>query len=593
MTPSRALAPAIAALLVCRPAAATVSCGQDCYQADSCEQAAVQAAVDAALAQSGGTVKIPDPSGAPCQWSKAVQVDGTLAPLDIVGQSQDTTHIRVSEQAFDVAGKPGTRLTISQLKLSDATCTGQCDSIIGVGGGDQWRFHHLRFETTGVFTRLFRTYGQTFGLIDHVTVTGSTPSEFVTVDDEGFPAWKRPLDLGGLAAVYVEDSDIAFTGSWEGRPFDGENGGRMVVRKNKIRNQMLGSHGLDSGFGASIFSVVAYSNSFVLDDDAPAWSSKTWGRLAHFRGGTGILYDNDWTIGSDIWIGAAHVDLAIYRTPTDAGGNEHWQPCDGSQYRMCSNIGKDWSLQSGNFPYNCKTDQDCVDEIGAGTTCKWRTCSVSRLELCSTDGDCPSGETCNGYLDGPAADGYPCYMQPGFGTQMQRAPWYEWGNTRKGGEGSSGCNGCDVDFGEDVSQLEPGRDYFDDVPVGTALPASCKPYEGFFHTSERVLYVCDAAGKWQKHYTEPPYPHPLQGGSSGGTGGSAGSGGSGGSGGAGAAGGGGTGTGGAAGSGGATKGGSDDDGGCGCALPRSERSGFGALALALLLARARRRRPSC
>ena len=228
--------------------------------------------------------------------------------------------------------------------------------MISVGAGDRWRFHHLRFETTGVFTRLFRSHGQTFGLIDHVSVTGSTPSEFVTVDDAGFPSWKRAVDLGSVEAVYIEDCDVSFTGSWEGRPFDGEHGGRMVVRKNKVKNQILGSHGLDSGYGASIFSVVAYGNAFEIDDSTPAWSSKTWARLTHFRGGTGLMYDNTWSIGADVWIGTPTMDLAIYRNKSDAGGNEHWLPCDGSQYRMCSNIDKNFGLVSGLYPYNCKTD---------------------------------------------------------------------------------------------------------------------------------------------------------------------------------------------------------------------------------------------
>ncbi|MCC6662578.1 MAG: hypothetical protein IT375_02485 [Polyangiaceae bacterium] len=577
---------AAASITVTRGALAVSNCGTDCYQADSCQGAEVQAAVTAAVAASGGRVKIPDPSGASCDWSQPIQVDASKVPLEISGQSADTTHIRASAGAFAVKGAPGVQISLSDLKLSDATCTGNCDSLISVAGADSFRFHHLRFDTTGVFTRLFRSYGKTFGLIDHVVARGSTPSEFLTADDENFAAWKRPLALGSAEAVYVEDCDVAFTDQWEGRPFDGENGGRMVVRHNKVKNQMLGSHGLDSGFGASIFSVVAYANAFVLDDDTPAWSSKTWGRLTHFRGGTGLMYDNTWTVGPDIWIGAS-MDLAIYRQPGDAGGNEHWQACNGTKYRMCSNIGKDWSLTQGNYPFNCATDQDCVDKIGAGTTCKWKFCSKSKLELCTADGDCPSGETCTAYMDGSGADGYPCYMQIGFATQMERAPWYEWGNTWTGGEGGSACASppCDADFGEDAPQLEAGRDYYDDVPQGTALPSSCKAFDAYFDTSKKTLYRCDAAGSWQSFYVEYPYPHPLQGGGAAGAGGSGGSG---------AAGGGaGTGTGGSnAGAGGTNPSGDSggDDSGCGCASPRTKPSAHWLLLTALVFFSVRRLR---
>ena len=186
-------------------------------------------------------------------------------------------------------------------------------------------------------------------------------------------------------------------------------------------------------------------------------------------------------------------------------------------------------------------------------------------------------------------------MQIGFATHMQRHPWYEWGNTWSGGEGSSGCSSppCDVNFGENVSQLEKGRDYFDDVPQGGSLPGGCAAYAGFFHTAERTLYRCDASGQWQAYYKEFPYPHPLQGNSSGGASGSggAGGGGAGGIASGGTSNGGGAGSG-AGGSGGASNGGGDGDSGCGCEVPRSTRSPSWVelLGLAAMAARSRRAR---
>jgi MYXO-CTERM domain-containing protein len=179
---------------------------------------------------------------------------------------------------------------------------------------------------------------------------------------------------------------------------------------------------------------------------------------------------------------------------------------------MCSNIARNWTIVSGDHPYNCAADQDCVDRIGAGTTCKWKLCSVSRMELCEIDTDCPTGETCTSNLDGTGTDGYPCFMQPGYATQMHRYPWYEWNNTWSGGQGGSACATppCNVDFGANVSQLAKGRDYFDDVPQGGALPASCTPDAGFWVAGESTLYRCAAAGTWDVYYRQYPYPHPLQ-----------------------------------------------------------------------------------
>lgn len=585
-------------MLAASPALAVTPCGTDCFLADTCERAEVQAAIAAALAQSGGTVRIPDPAVASCDWSSAIEVDASKVPLHIQGKSEESTHIRAPEGAFVLTGAPGLALSLSHLKLSDGACSGSCDAMVAVGGSDQWRVHHLRLETTGALTRLFRTSGNTAGLVDHITVRGSTPSEFVTIDGEDWSEWKTKVDLGSAAQVYIEDCDIAFTDAWEGRPFDGERGGRAVIRHNTIKNQILGNHGFDTGGTASMLSVVAYGNAFVIDDDDSApWSSKTWARFAHFRGGTGLLYGNTWNVGSDIWINGT-IDLAIYRNPDDSGGNESWKPCNGTQYRMCSNIGQDWSILKGDFPANCETDQDCQG-IASDITCKWKFCSKSKLELCETDNQCPAGETCSGFLDGAGVDGYPCFMQPGYATQMQPYPWYEWGNTWAGGQGGSACATppCDVDFGTSVSQLVQGRDYFDDVAQGSAPPATCTPLEAFWVESEQTLYRCESQDKWGVYYKAYPYPHPLQsagveadGGSDAGvvppndagkdTGAMDGAAGSGADGGAGSG----------------SGGGSDEDSGCGCTAtgqPRSRLAFLVVLAIPCLRRRKRANRDGC
>ena len=101
-----------------RAADAATSCGTNCTLADSCEQGAVQAAVDAAVAAQGGTVRIPDPTGGTCAWSKPVKVDGTQVPLDIVGLSRDTTRIRASATAFEISAAQGVLVTVSELRSS-------------------------------------------------------------------------------------------------------------------------------------------------------------------------------------------------------------------------------------------------------------------------------------------------------------------------------------------------------------------------------------------------------------------------------------------------------------------------------------------
>ena len=84
-----------------------------------------------------------------------------------------------------------------------------------------------------------------------------------------------------------------------------------------------------------------------------------------------------------------------------------------------SNIDKDWTWLGGANIRDCTQDGDC----DPGYSCKWKLCSLSHMNLCVADTDCPNGETCSGFIDGPASstaanDGYPCFMAPGFGSQM-------------------------------------------------------------------------------------------------------------------------------------------------------------------------------
>ena len=197
---------------------------------------------------------------------------------------------------------------------------------------------------------------------------------------------ERAVDSGSVEAVYIEDCDVSFTGSWEGRPFDGEHGGRMVVRKNKVKNQILGQPRLGLRLRRFTFSVVAYGNVFEIDDDAPAWSLQQLAAPTQFSRCTGLMYDNTWSIGADCCIGTPTMDLAIHRNKSDAGGNEHWLPCDGSYHRMCSNIDKNFGRVSGLYPRPQDGFRNCIDKVGAGTFVQVEgLLRIPGLYLCTAD----------------------------------------------------------------------------------------------------------------------------------------------------------------------------------------------------------------
>ena len=74
--------------------------------------------------------------------------------------------------------------------------------------------------------------------------------------------------------------------------------------------------------------------------------------------------------------------------------------------------------------------------------------------LCRADADCPSGERCDATVDGPAPDGYPCFMQPGFGPGMAPRPLYEWNNRMSGSVNVPSSN---VDFRSEDGVVVIGR----------------------------------------------------------------------------------------------------------------------------------------
>ena len=81
------------------------------------------------------------------------------------------------------------------------------------------------------------------------------------------------------------------------------------------------------------------------------------------------------------------------------------------------------------------------------------------------DSDCPDGEACSAFLDGPG--GSPCFQQPGYGANMQPAPLYEWNNVMNGAQYGADH---DVDFAPAQDQIVEGRDFFNDTPAPGYVP---------------------------------------------------------------------------------------------------------------------------
>ena len=441
----------------------TLQCRPDCSGFDvsgcvaggqrtaaSCSAADVQSALGAA--QDGDTVIIPPGT---CTWSVTVNLDATLRLIVLKGSGAGATSITAAvEPGLAVDGAEGHGFAISDLGLT----RGEHDyrGLIAVtGSANAWRIHHLAVSNQQTDT--FRIFGSTYGVIDHVTVTADSWTQFMNVNDTDWTSWQRPMSYGTAQAVFAEDNTV--TWSVPGAGIDGQRGCRVVVRHDQLTNLVVSVHGFESGDDAAPLQFEVYDNQFTIEDVAGAWDQNnlTWARLALFRGGSGVLFGNQFTVGANLWLTSPDFALAIFRD--DPGfPNSAFQPCDGTQRRFCSNIDKDWTWLGGANIRDCTQDGDC----DPGYSCKWKLCSVSHMNLCVADTDCPNGETCSGFIDGPASntaanDGYPCFMAPGFGSQMHSEPFYAWNNSVSG---SVNVPPGAVPLAGEEPQIAEGRDFF-------------------------------------------------------------------------------------------------------------------------------------
>lgn len=425
--------------------------------AATCEQRDVQSAIDAA--QDGDTITIP---AGHCSWTTPVQLDARMRSLRLRGAGDATIIGADANGVLHVESTEGHSFAVSGMRFDGGTG----DAVVTIGGtSTSWRVHHVTFTSNGVPLRIFRVSGATYGVIDHCTATSDNVSEFITVDGDNWASWSRPVVLGDANAVYIEDNDVRWAGHWEGRSFyDSEFGGRAVIRFNRTTNSTIGGHGFDSGGVASALRTEVYGNEFTITDSVGTWSGSS-----SIRGGTGVFYDNVWNVGPMVWF-QSEIHLRVYRRTTDptALANLAWPACDGREFGLCDNVDAHWNILRGDSPHACESDADC--EMG---TCHWRFCSLTRTQLCAADSECPSGETCTAHLDGPGGD--PCFMEPGYGANMQRAPFYEWNNVM---HGSANITDPNVNLNADAPLME-GREFFNDTempgytPLAHPHPLTC------------------------------------------------------------------------------------------------------------------------
>jgi hypothetical protein len=336
----------------------------------------------------------------------------------------------------------------------------------------------------------------TYGLVDHCDFdmdgTGAVQSINVTGSangsDGGYTPWTRPLSLGTVNAVYIEDSTFDHASQNE-TTFDCYGGARVVFRYNTVTRQSTGCHGTDSGARRSAFSIEQYNNTFINNSGSIL-------RAFTLRGGTLLNFNNTYG-GSTAWTG---ITPMVYRATI--AGSYSWEYCDGTA----------WDIGSANF-----TAQASRQNVPFGTGARFSLTNPDLVCTGSTTGDCARP------FDGAGAAGYPCRDQPGRTFGQALAPLYEWNNGASIHHvpydgGCTACNGLPI-----TTWLLVNRDYYNytttfngTVGVGQGTlatrPATCTPLTAYFATDvgpQGTLYQCSAPNTWSVYYTPLTYPHPL------------------------------------------------------------------------------------
>lgn len=180
-----------------------------------------------------------------------------------------------------------------------------------------------------------RFNGYVYGVIDNNTFLGGTQS-VVYAPSDGDLSFSQPLSLGTAKAMYLEDNKIFGMGN------DMFGGGRIVIRKNEIRNTIIGSHGTETGGRyRSVRSFEIYNNTFVHE-------SLSWTAM-FIRGGTGVIFNNV-TDGVGEQTGYSNmVKLINYRTSEPRAYG--FGMCDGTNPY-------DGNIEANGYP--------CFDQIGRG-----------------------------------------------------------------------------------------------------------------------------------------------------------------------------------------------------------------------------------
>jgi MYXO-CTERM domain-containing protein len=301
------------------------SCGTDCYQADTVSVADVQAAIDAADADNGGTVRIPAGTG---DFASAVE-KAVTRDLVITGAGAGCTIINATNAdaptVFSLSADGQVRLELRSMRINQAFDGVNSPGCVGVSGTSFRKVvADITFDQTGMEGGRMLIVGSPNdaanggGVIYGCTFFHpGAAAQSMSVEGpllgpaQGPWHWDGMPDWGSGDKWYIEDNTFEFTSGEGDGALDAYDGAKLVFRHNAVDGTEVGWHGYDSDV-LSAHSGEIYQNTFtwppnLLPDVHPAFA-------LNIRGGTALIWGNTFD--------AAYPDgftLSYYRSAEDLG----------------------------------------------------------------------------------------------------------------------------------------------------------------------------------------------------------------------------------------------------------------------------------
>jgi hypothetical protein len=317
------------------------------------------------------------------------------------------------------------------------------------------KVHHNKWINLGAGNDYILLDGEAWGVVDHNHFEGSgaTTGYVWHLSGNGNTSWTKAstetFEMGTEYFLYLEDNYIS------GHAYlidDSGNASRWVARYNTLNNQnkvngsTFDAHGNTKNRGTIAFEI--YEN-YQFDDTGYS----NWSRFVNFRGGTGIIYNNEIAENSGkVYITYQEEDNETIENDESAnvciGENDPWPCCTGLGTGTCAGC----------------NDPPVPGRDSIKNSYVWNNMNLSGSALIWAE----EGDSC--------------------GSIVEDTDWWDDMTGNPGGAEPSS------NFSYDIAASKPGICSIDDV---------------YWETDNLDLYRCTETNVWTKVYEPYTYPHPL------------------------------------------------------------------------------------